>query len=88
MAKETERLELKTDEEFYRLLLRHSGALLYNGIFDFDDKVKTAAFLSTCYFIEQYKPHNRYYLTFFEKKLEKALLNKDISKWEMAAKYI
>lgn len=88
MAEETERLELKTDEEFYRLLLRHSGALLYNGICDFDDKVKTAAFLSTCCFIERYKPHNRYYLTFFEKKLEKALLNKDISKWEMVAKYI
>lgn len=88
MAEESARIGLPLDRGFYKVLLRHSGRLLYSGIYGFESEVKAAAFVMACELIRKYKPDEKYHLTFFEKQLEKALLDKDIMKWELVCKYI
>ncbi len=88
MAEETKRIGLETDEKFYKILLRHSGREVYEGIHSFDDEVKRAVFWKTCEIVRQYKPECKYNLTYAEKQLEKALLTNNISKWELISKFI
>lgn len=88
MAEETERIGLKTDNNFYKVLLRHSGREVYDGVHSFSDDVKGAVFTKTSNIIKKYKPNDSYNLTYLEKELEKTLLNNDISRWELVSKYI
>ena len=88
MAEESERIGLPLDKGFYKVLLRHSGRLLYSGIYGFEKEVKESAFLLASALLKKYKPDGHYSLTFFEKKLEKALLERNLSKWENVCKYI
>ncbi|MGN0488968.1 MAG: glycosyltransferase family 2 protein [Ruminococcus sp.] len=88
MAEESIRIGIPLDKGFYKVLLRHSGRLLYSGIYGFEKEVKESAFLLASALLKKYKPDEHYSLTFFEKKLEKALLEGNISKWENVCKYI
>ena len=88
MAEETERIGLPLDRGFYKVLLRHSGHLLYSGIYSFDEEVKNAVFFMACELLRKYKPNEKYHLTYFEKILEKSLLSINISKWKLVSKYI
>ncbi len=88
MAEESRRIGLSLDRGFYKVLLRHSGKILHSGIYSLDENIKNAVFFMTCDLIEKYKPKEKYHLTYFEKKLEKALLGNNISKWELVSKYI
>ncbi len=88
MAEESKRIGLPLDRGFYKVLLRHSGHLLYSGIYSFAEEVKNAVFLMACDLVAKYKPKEKYHLTYFEKELEKALLSNNISKWEVVSEYI
>ena len=88
MAEETKRIGLGLDTQFYKILLRHSGREVYDGIHSFDNEVKEAVFTKTCDIIKKYKPQESYSLTYLEKQLEKALINRNITKWETVSKYI
>lgn len=88
MSEETERIGLKKDSGYYKVLLRHLGKVLYSGVSSFDEKIKVAAFTAGCDLLIQAKPKDIYNLTYFEKKLEKVLLNKNIGKWELISQFI
>lgn len=88
MADETLRVNLKKDKGYYKVLLRHLGRVLYSGVSSFDDETKTSAFVAGANLLKNSKPDSSYHLTFFEKRLEKSLLNKNISKWELLSKFI
>jgi hypothetical protein len=88
MTEESKRVGLPLNQGFYKVLLRHSGSLLYNGICGLDEEVKKATFTMACELIKKYKPNSNYHLTYFEKQLEKSLLTNNIGKWELVSKYI
>lgn len=88
MQSESKRAGLPIDKGFYKVLLRHSGALLYSGVNGMEEDVVTAAFVLCSDLIEKYKPNEKYNLTFFERELEESLLKKDISRWKEISKYI
>ena len=88
MKDESERIGLPLDRCFYKTILRHFGRILFSGVFSFDEYIKEAVFVSASDFLKRYKPQEKYYLTFFEKQLEKALLTRNIAAWELACKYI
>lgn len=88
MAEETKRVGLETDRGFYKVLLRHLGRVFYSGIHGFPEEVEQAAFLMGCALLRKYKPKDKtYHLTYMEKQLERALLEKNISKWALACQY-
>lgn len=87
MAEETKRVALKTDRGFYKVLLRHLGRVFYSGIHGFPEEVEQAAFIMGCALLRKYKPTENYHLTYMEKQLEKALLERDISKWALVCQY-
>lgn len=88
MAEETERIGLNTDAGFYKVLLRHLGRVFYSGIYGFDKEVRNAAFIMGCELLKKYKPSSKtYHLTYIEKQLEKALLEQNISRWQLACQY-
>lgn len=82
MEEEYERIGLKKDRKFYKILLRHLGRCLYSGIHGFDEEIKTAVFVLGCELLKKNKPKEEYSLTFMEKQLEKALLEQNIGLWE------
>ena len=88
MAEETRRVGLPLDRGFYKTLLRHCGARLYTGIHGYDENAEKAAFSLTCDMLREYQPQQPYSLTYFEKKLERALLSNNIGKWRFISQYI
>lgn len=88
MAEETKRIGLKTDKSFYKILLRHSGHEIFDGIHSFDDSVINSVFIKTVELINLYKPTGKVNLTYLERELEKALLEKNVAKWKLVSQYI
>ena len=87
MVDENKRVGLPDDAAFYEVLLRHMSGEMVKGISSFDDEIKHAVFTLCSDLLKEHKPTEKYKLRFIDRKIEKALLTNNYSKWELASQY-
>lgn len=80
------KIGLPDDETFYITLLRHLGIFYYGNIKDFDEKLCNAMFVVACELLKQYRQEG-VKLSYIQKNLETALLNRDYELWCLACNY-
>lgn len=86
MIKISKEIGLPEDETFYITLIRHLGIYYYSNIKDFDSPTKEAMFVLACDLAEKFQIKNLK-MNFVEKEIEKALLKRDYTMYELACKY-
>lgn len=80
-------LDLKYDEMFYTLLIRHLSLYYYNSFCDLDKKLVNSLFVLACDIIREYKPNKDVKLPYILKQTEKAMLSNDIELWKLTISY-
>lgn len=81
---ETERMGLKKDAVFYKLLIRHLGSYYLNSLDNMDEKSVDALFCLAAELLKKNKPTEKYHLPYALREIEKYILKQDINRWKMA----
>lgn len=85
----SEELGLRNDKErLYELLLYHCGYILWFRLKSLPEEIQRAAFVLAAGLIEKNKPAMQPALPYLYREVEKALLQRDFSRWKLASKYM
>ncbi len=85
MLQECRRVGLLADPVEYKVLLRHLGSYLYNGIAALPEETKQAVFCLACGLIEENRVEMPNGMNLQLRELEKAFLRRDYRGWMLAA---
>ncbi len=78
-------LNLKFNDMFYTLLIRHLSLYYYKTFCGLDNELVNSLFVLACNIIKKNKPSKDVKLPYILKQTEKAMLNNDINLWKLAS---
>ena len=75
------------DRQYY-LLIYHCGFIMWRRLHSLPEEIKTAAFVMACNLIIENKTSLSWRLPYLYREVERALLDKDYSRWNLAAQFM